>query len=130
MKMLKIVSILYIIMGAIFAVLALLSLFLSATIASWMQGMMGGLGAMMGGVLFVILLIPAAVDLVIGILGVKYADDPRKSSFFIVTGYILAALSLISLIMGFSVWGLIMFVLPVLFIVGGYMNRNNVRHEY
>jgi len=124
---LKVVSILYIILGGIFALMAVLALFLSATIAAWMSGMLGGLGAIAGGVLFVVLLIPAAVDLTIGILGVKYADDPHKTGYFIVTGYILAVLSLIMLIMGFSVWGLIMFILPVLFIVGGYMNRSAVR---
>ena len=124
---LKVVSILYIIFGSIFALMAVLSLFLSATIAAWMEGVWGGIGAMIGGAVFVVLLIPAAVDLVLGILGVKYADDPHRSAFFIVTGYILAALMLISLIFSFSVWGLIMFAMPVLFIVGGYMNRSAVR---
>jgi hypothetical protein len=125
---LKVVSILYIIFGGIFALLGVLSLFLATTISAWMGGimggMMGGLGVMAGGLLFVVLLIPAAVDLVIGIVGVRNADEPSRSTFFIVTGFILGGLSLIGLILAFSIWGLIMLVMPVLFIVGGYMNRN------
>jgi hypothetical protein len=131
--MLKVVSILYIIFGGIFALLGVLSLFLATTIAAWMGGMMGGmiggLGVMAGGLLCVVLLIPAAVDLVIGIVGVRNAGEPSKSTFFIVTGFILGGLSLIGLILSFSIWGLIMLAMPVLFIVGGYMNRNAAQRD-
>ena len=127
--MLKVVSILYIILGGIFALMMVLSLFLAATVSAWMGGILGGLGAMAGGLLFVVLLIPATVDLVIGIIGVKNADEPSRAGFFIVAGFILAGLTLISLIFSFSTWGLVMFVLPVLFIFGGYMNRNAARHN-
>jgi hypothetical protein len=130
---LKVVSVLYIIFGGIFALLGVLALFLATTISAWMGGMMGGmmggLGAMAGGLLCVVLLIPAAVYLVIGIIGARNADEPSKSTFFIVTGYILGGLSLIGLILWFSVWELIMLAMPVLFIVGGYMNRNAAQRD-
>lgn len=128
-SILRIVSILYIVFGGIFALMMLLSLFFSAGLATLVEGMLGTLGTWIGGLLFVAFLIPAAVDLIIGILGVKYADEPSKTSFFIVIGIILSVLTLISLISSFTVWSLIMLVMPVLYIVGGYMNKNVLRAE-
>lgn len=128
-SILRIVSILYIVFGGLFALMMLLSLFFGAGLTTLVEGMLGTLGTWIGGLLFVAFLIPAAVDLIIGILGVKYADEPSKSSFFIVIGIILSALTLISLISSFTVWGLIMLVMPVLYIVGGYMNKNASRAE-
>ena len=126
--MLKIVSIIYIIFGAVFALMMILSLFLGSVLAGLLENTLGALGALVSGMLFVAFLIPAAVDLVIGILGVKYADDPDKSKFFIVVGIVLTALTLLGNVFSFTVAGLIMFVMPVLYIVGGYLNRNAAVH--
>ncbi len=122
--LLKVISILYIIFGAIFAVFMLLSLALGSVIADLAEGFIGGLGAIVGGVLFLVFLIPAAADLVIGIIGVKKADDQSAATFFIVVGIVLTALTLIGLILSFSALSLLGLVMPVLFIVGGYMNKN------
>ncbi len=122
--LLKVISILYIIFGAIFAVFMLLSLALGPAISSITEGVLGGFGAMLGGILFLVFLIPAAVDLVIGIIGVKKAGDPSAAMFFIVVGIVLGVLTLISLITSFSIVSLLGLVMPVLFIVGGVQNKN------
>jgi hypothetical protein len=121
--MLKVVSILYIIFGAIFALLMILSLFLGSLLASFVSNIFGVFGVLLGGALFVIFLIPAAVDLVVGIIGVRQCGEPSKASFFIITGFILGGLTFISLISSFSVWNLLGLVMPVLYIVGGFMNK-------
>ncbi len=126
--LLKVVSILYIIFGALFALLALFSLFMGSIIASLVSSYVGDISAMLGGavgfLLFIILLIPAAVDLIVGILGLKKCDDASKANFFIVFGFILGILALISVITAFTVMSLLGLVLPVLLIVGGFMNKN------
>jgi len=101
----------------------ILSLFLGSLLASLAGDLFGGFGALLGGALFVIFLILAAVDLVIGIIGVKQCGDPSKALFFIIVGFILGGLTLISLIVAFSVWNLLGLVMPVLYIVGGFMNK-------
>ena len=122
---LKVVSVLYIIFGAIFALLMLLSLFLGSMIGALVGDMLGGfLGTWVGSILFVIFLIPAALDLIFGIIGVKKAGDPSKATFFIVVGIILTVIALIGVVSSFSVWMLLNLVMPVLFIVGGFMNKN------
>lgn len=121
---LKIVSIMYIIFGSIFALLMLLSLFLGSLLASWAGSLFGAFSALVGGLLFVAFLIPAAVDLIVGIIGFKNSDVPSKAQFYIVTGIVLTALTLILLMFSFTIWGVIMFAMPVLYIVGGYMNKN------
>ena len=121
---LKIVSIMYIIFGSIFALMMLLSLFLGSLLASWAGSLLGAFSAIVGGLLFVIFLIPAAVDLIVGIIGFKNSDIPSKAQYFIVTGIVLTALTLILLMFSFTIWGVIMFAMPVLYIVGGYMNKN------
>ncbi len=126
---LKIVSIMYIIFGSIFALLMVLSLFLGSVLASWAGSLFGAFSALVGGTLFVIFLIPAAVDLIVGIIGIKNADIPSKAQFFIVTGIILTALTLILLMFSFTIWGVIMFAMPVLYIVGGYMNKNAAKPD-
>jgi len=122
--MLKVVSILYIVFGGIVALLAILSLFMGSIIVSLFGNFFGAVGGMVGVVIFIVLLIVAAVDLVADIVGVKQCGDPSKALFFIIFGFILGGLSLISLISSFSVWGLVELVMPVLFVVGGFMNKN------
>lgn len=115
--MLKTVSILFIVFGAIALVVSLLAVLGSALVGS-------------GLLLFatILMLIASALDLVIGIIGVKKSGDPTQAGFFIVTGIVLCALSLVSLIMsiastGFDVTSFVGFVLPILYIVGGNMNK-------
>lgn len=117
--MLKVVSILFIVFGAIATLVSLIGLFGSAVLAAATYRLAGILVVAM-----VIALISSVLELIVGIIGLKRCEDPAQSGFFIVTGIILCALMLISLIMSFSFMSLIGFVLPILFIVGGMMNKN------
>lgn len=116
---LKVVSILFIIFGAIATVVSLIGLFGSAYLSAVSYGLAGILVVAM-----VIALIGSALELVIGIIGLKKCEDPSQANFFIVTGIVLCALNLIAMIMSFNVTSLIAFVLPILFIVGGSQNKN------
>jgi hypothetical protein len=77
----------------------------------------------------IILLVGSVLELVIGIIGVgKRSGDPSKAGFYIVTGIILCIINLIGLVIGivngeFQWTGLIGFVLPILYIIGGAMNK-------
>lgn len=122
--MLKVVSILFIIFGAIAALLSLIAVFGAAVVSAYTEG----IGAILL-IATILMLIVSVVELVIGIVGLKKCADPSQSGFFIVTGIILCVLSLISLVLSiagssFSATGLIGFVLPILYIVGGSMNKN------
>lgn len=121
---LKVTSILYIVFGGIFALLAVLSLFLGPLLGSLLGSFFGAIGGLAGFVIFLVLIFIAAVDLVVGIIGVKQSGDPSKALFFIIFGFILGGLALISFITNFEIGNLIGLVLPVLLIVGGFMNRN------
>ena len=125
--LLKVVSILYIIFGSLFALAALLSLFLGSMLGALVSGFFGDYSALLGGaigvVLFIVFLILAAIDLVVGIIGIKQCGDPSKATFYIVFGFILGGLSLISFLTNFMVGNLIGVILPVLLIVGGFMNK-------
>lgn len=121
--MLKVVSILFIIFGGIAAIFMLIALFGAMAAASLLGGFAIGLVLL---AIFGLLL--AAVDIVIGIIGLKKCADPSQAGFFIVTGIVLCVLQLISLIWGiassgFDFLSFIGFVLPILYIVGGNMNK-------
>jgi hypothetical protein len=124
--LLKTVSILFIIFGAIAAIISLIGMFGSAALST-----VGGVGFAVGGVLFVatvFLLIVSVLELILGIVGLNRAGDPGRAGFFITTGIVLCILALVPMIIGataggFTVTSLISFVLPVLYIVGGTMNR-------
>ena len=116
---LKVVSILFIIFGAILTVVSLVGLLGSAYLTAVSYGLAGILVVAM-----VIALIGSALELVLGIIGLKKCDDPSQANFFIVAGIVLCVLNLVSMIMSFSVTSLIAFVLPILFIVGGVQNKN------
>lgn len=118
--LLKVVSILFIVFGAIAVVVSLIALLGSAALAAYdVTGALGGI-LIVG---TIIALIASALELVIGIMGVKKSGEPSQANFFIVTGIILCVLQLVSMILNFQVTSLIGFVLPVLFIVGGAMNK-------
>ncbi len=116
---LKVVSILFIIFGAIATILSLVGLLGSAYLTAVSYGLAGILVVAM-----VIALIGSALELVLGIVGLKKCNDPSQANFFIVSGIVLCVLNLVSMIMSFSVTSLIAFVLPILFIVGGVQNKN------
>lgn len=119
---LKVVSILYIVFGGLWALLAIIGFFAAGLIGSILGGFgFGMFGAAAGFLAGFALLIPAAVNLIVGIIGVK---DPTKSTFFIVSGFILGGLTLIGMIPSFSFGGLLGLAMPVLLIVGGFMNKN------
>lgn len=121
--MLKVASILYIVSGGLLVLLSLIALVFSSLLANMTYGIFTWLGSY----IVIILLIAAVVDLVIGIVGVKQSANPSKAMFFIVTGIVLGVLGLISLISAFSFVSFIGLVLPVLFIVGGFQNKNSVQ---
>jgi hypothetical protein len=80
------------------------------------------------------MLLASVLELILGIAGLKKCNDPARAGFFITCGIILCALSLVSLIMnavstGFSLTGLIGFALPILYIVGGIMNKKTSAHS-
>lgn len=120
---LKVVSILYIVFGGLWVLLAIIGFAAAGLLAE--LGPLTALGALGGAVagviLGVIFLIAAAINLVVGIIGVK---DPTKSIFFIVFGFILGAFALINMISAFSFWSILGLAMPVLLIVGGFMNKN------
>jgi len=121
-SILKITSILFIIFGAVSTLFSLLAVFGSSIVTA-----VGGVVGVMGGVLLIgsiILIIVSVVELIVGLMGYKKSDDPSQANFFIVIGIVLCILALVSIIMSFQVTGLISFVLPVLYVVGGYMNKN------
>lgn len=132
--MLKVVSIIYIIFGAFFALFAILALLIGPVIASFLGGMLGAIGGMLGGaiggLIGIILLIPTAIYLVIGIIGVKKCAVPTAALFFIIVGFIFGAFALIPLFSSADflsvIFNLIGLALPVLYIVGGFMNKNAV----
>jgi hypothetical protein len=110
--LLKVISVIFIIFGVIAVIASLIALFtLSGLGTAWV-------------VATIILLISSLIELIIGIIGYKKSEDPGESNFFIITGFVLGILMLISLVMSFSVWNLIGFILPVLYIIGGYMLRS------
>jgi hypothetical protein len=105
--LLKVISILFIVFGAIATIFSIIGLIsLSGTILV---------------IATIILLIGSLIELVIGIIGYKKSSDPSDANFFMVTGFALGIIMLISMVMGFSAWSLIGFALPVLYIIGGYM---------
>ena len=89
-------------------------------IASMFGSFFGAISGMVGIVIFIVFLLLAAIDLVAGIIGVKQCGDPSKALFFIIFGFIVGGLTLISLITNFNVGNIIGLVMPVLFIVGGF----------
>lgn len=117
--MLKVTSILFIIFGAIATIVSILGLIGAGMISAVTMGATAILTVAM-----VLLLLVSVAELVIGIIGIKKSGDPTKAMFFVVTGIILCVLTLVSMIMSFQVTSLIGFVLPVLYIIGGFMNKN------
>jgi hypothetical protein len=126
--MLKVTSILFIVFGAIATLFSIIALIGSAALTS-IAGQIdegSGIVAAAGSMLLVasiILIVSSLLELFIGIFGVGKSADPAKANYFIVTGIVLCALTLVSMIMNFSALSLIGFVLPILYIIGGFQNK-------
>lgn len=111
--LLKIVSAVFMIYGVIAAIVSLIALITtSGQGTGWL-------------ISTIILLLVNVAFIIIGFLGLKKSDDLSQASFFIIIGFVLAVLELLSMITYFSVWGFIGFVAAVIYIVGGYMLRNS-----
>jgi len=118
--MLKVVSILFIIFGAIATVVSIIALAGAALLGSISGGSTGLLTFAT-----VLLVISSVGELVVGIIGIKKSGIVSAANFFIVTGIIFCVINLVSMIMFFQVTSLIGFVLPVLYVVGGFMNKKS-----
>ena len=108
---LKLVSVVFVIFGVVAAMAAIIELVKSA-----------GLGTSRFTALTAMLL-SSVIELIIGFMGFKKSDYLSQSSFFIAAGFVLGILMLFSMILRFSAWNLIGFLLPVMYIVGGCMLR-------
>lgn len=117
--LLKVVGILFIIFGAIAAVVSLLGLLGGGVLAS--------ISAEAGSVVIVaavIGLIGAALEIVVGILGVKNCDKPEKATMLMVFAIILIVIQAVGLILGGDlVMTIIGLVLPILFLIGAIKNK-------
>lgn len=129
---LKVTGILMIIgaaFGIIFGIIAVLG---SSALALALDESVGAL-------LFasILSLIGAAIELVAGILGIKYCMRPEKANVCLVFGIIVAVLSVGGNIMStaigsdFSVFSLITgLVLPVLYIIGAVFNKQQPAEDF
>lgn len=113
----------------IFAAISILVLLLGMLAAGALAGMGGDVGALAGGVAIGVLilgLVSAAFSLIMGILGVKYANIPSKATVCLVFAIIAIVLQIVSLIMNGGsgiVMTLIGLVIPVLYLIGALRNK-------
>ena len=116
--LLKVSGILLIIFAAISIVMLVFGMIAAATLG-------GALGAAVGGIVLVLGLVSAAFSLIMGILGVKYANVPAKATVCMVFAIIAIVLQLISLISGDTnvISALIGLILPVLYLIGALKNK-------
>ena len=132
--MLKVVGILYI----IFAALSILT-GLMAVVGGAALGIAGGeslaLGLGVVAMVFGLMMILSSVfSLVAGILGVKWCNRPDKAGALFVLGVVLTALAVLNLLSSFGgdssssvVSGLIGLVLPVLYTLGAWQNKQSLQ---
>ncbi len=118
--LLKVSGILLIIFAAISILILVIGIVAAAALGSQ-------LGAVVGGVAILTLilgLVASAFSLIMGIMGVKYADVPSKAQVCMVFAIIAIALQLVNLFTGSSfVMALIGLVLPVLYLIGALKNK-------
>lgn len=121
---LKVVGILLIIGAGLSIILTLIAM---ATIPALL--MLGGLGII--AILALLLsLVMGALQLVAGIMGVKYCDDVSKAKTVVVFGGILIGIAALNLILAlvsneFSFSNITSLVLPALFLYGGLQNQKS-----
>jgi hypothetical protein len=121
--LLKVVSILFIIFGVIATIVSLIAAIGLAAVTAYV----GDLGIIIS-ISTIVMLIASVLELVLGIAGNKKCSDPAKAGFFITSGIALCVVTLAGLILSiaggaFSATAVIAFILPLLFIVGGIMNK-------
>lgn len=116
--LLKVSGILLIIFAAISIVILVFGMIAAASLG-------GALGAAVGGIVLVLGLVSSVFSLIMGILGVKYANVPAKATVCMVFAIIAIALQLISLVSGDAniISALIGLVLPVLYLIGALKNK-------
>lgn len=132
--MLKVVGILYIIFAALSILTGLL-----AVVGGAALGVAGGeslalrLGAL-AMILGFVAILSSVFSLVVGILGVKWCNRPDKAGTLFVLGIILIVLAALSLLSSFGgdssssvVSGLIGLVLPVLYTLGAWQNKQSLQ---
>lgn len=133
--MLKVVGILYI----IFAALSILT-GLMAVVGGAALGIAGGESLALGlgviaMVLGVVAILSSTFSLVAGILGVKWCNRPDKAGVLFVLGVVLTALAVLNLLSSFGgdngsaavVGALIGLVLPVLYTLGAWQNKQSLQ---
>ena len=128
-NMLKVVSILYIIFSGISILLGLLALVGGGMIAAGGDMMGAGVGAV-AAIAGVVLIASSVFSLIVGIIGVKNCAKPEKAQVCFVLGIILIVLAAFSLISSFGGDGnvfsaLVGLVLPVLYTLGAYWNKQS-----
>lgn len=125
--LLKVVSILLIIAGA-FAVITSIFGAAGSALLSYLEIQSGGTMT----VAMIISAIIGILEIVFGSLGIKRCAIPAQGQFFLVAGIVLCAIQLLNMVLhsissGFpQIAGLLGFVLPVLYIVGGVKNKKAV----
>jgi hypothetical protein len=139
--MLKVTSILLIIFGAIAVFFNLFTVACSAALTSVGSQLTEELGSVANDavaavsswalILSIAALILGVAELVFGIMGVKKSADPAKAGFFVMAGIVMCALYLVDIVVStilvsFPVLSVVGFVLPILYIVGGNMNKKAV----
>ena len=133
--MLKVVGILYIIFAALSSLTGLL-----AVVGGAALGVAGGeslaLGLGVVAMVFGLMMILSSVfSLVAGILGVKWCNRPDKAGALFVLGVVLTALAVLNLLSSFGgdngsaavVGALIGLVLPVLYTLGAWQNKQSLQ---
>lgn len=132
--MLKVVGILYIIFAALGILAGLVAIAGGAAlgITGGGESLALGLGALAMILGFVAIL--SSVFSLVGILGVKWCNRPDKAGTLFVLGIILIVLAALSLLSSFSgdssssvVSGLIGLVLPVLYTLGAWQNKQSLQ---
>jgi len=122
--MLKAASILFIVFGGIAGLFALLTLIGSATISSIFFGYGARIASGILVILSALLIVICAVEVIVGILGLKKCGDPLQYNYFIIAGIIFCVFAGLNLLSGVRLGSLVGLVAPVLYVVGGNQNKN------
>ena len=117
-NLLKVTSVLLILFGSIVTVITIIELANGGRLSG------GHIGTFMSAV--VVLLILSMLSLVLGVVGLKKCEEVRSASYFIISGVVMGGVALISLALSLQLVGLIGFLLPLLYIVGGAMQRHTL----
>lgn len=124
--MLKVVGILMIVFAAVNILTGLLAIGGGALLGA-AGGEMGAALGVMAGATGALLILASVLDLVFGILAVKWCNRAEKAGALFVLGIILAVLAVIGLVMSLGGEGLVGsivdVVLAVLYILGAHQNK-------